>query len=328
MKKIIIIVFIALVILICIVGAVNWLWSARTRPANVPPFRANMKDEDAPRSIEPSLSLQVNEAQETTVFVGTPVWFQLNAANTAAMNDVAGTKVLGAKLARLPGEVALGKAPVSELQRVYADYQKRTAPSAITLGDVSHPWTGAVQFVVRDDKGGEQPLGLTLKPLGEPRNTVQLDTMKTLQSNFGAASTNIAPGTYTISTCLGATGSWKGRVCSDPVKLTVQAMPDKLTTDQQLSLDRQKARFGLLAADYSSVEKYGRELVALNPASIAGHIYLGEAAMGQEKWDVALREFLRARAEYNRQNPKVVERPQYLNARINQLLERTEGKGD
>ena len=137
------------------------------------------------------------------------MWFQVDAANEAAMNDVAGTRVLAAKIERLKSDAAQGHARPEALQRALADYQKRTAPSTIALGDDSHPWTDAVQFVVRNDKGGEKPLSLTLKPLGDQSATVKLDTLYTAQANFGNASADIELGTYSIAACLDATGSWQ-----------------------------------------------------------------------------------------------------------------------
>ena len=96
--------------------------------------------------------------------------------------------------------------------------------------------------------------------------------------------------------------------------------PGKLTPDQQLVLDRQRARYGLLADDYNAIEVYGRELVKADPRSGPGHLYLGEAALGKNKTDLALREFVTARALYKRQNPDAVEQPVYLNLRIGELL--------
>ncbi|SPE17562.1 hypothetical protein SBA5_1030008 [Candidatus Sulfotelmatomonas gaucii] len=305
-------------------GIWHW-WRASRATGKLPELRAVMKDEDEPRPIEPTLALQVNEDEEATVFPGTPVWFQLSAANEAAMNDVAGTRMLAAKIERLKSDVAQGHAPPESLQRAMADYQKRTAPSTITLGDASHPWTEAVQFVVRDDQGGEKPLPFALKLLGDQSATVKLDTVYTAQTNFGNRSVDIAPGTYSIAACLGATGSWRGRACSDAVKLTVELRPGKLTPDQQLALDRQKARYGLLAGDYDAIESYGRELVKADKNSGPGHIYLGEAGLGKVKNDVALQEFVTARMLYNRQNPNVGEQPMYLITRINQLLEKMLG---
>ncbi len=320
MKKLI--AFIVVLLLAAGLGLGIWLsWRASRATGKLPELRAVMKDEDEPRAIEPSLALQVNEGKEATMFPGTPVWFQLGAANEAAMNDVAGMRMLAAKIERLKSDAAQGHAHPEVLQRALADYQKRTAPSTITLGDDSHPWTDAVQLLVRDGQGGENPLPFALKPLGDQSATVKLDTLYTAQANFGNASGDIKPGTYSIAACLGATGSWHGRACSDVVKLTVEPPPGKLTPDQQLALDRQKARYGLLAGDYDAIERYGRELVRADKNSVPGHIYLGEAALGKEKPDAELQEFLTASALYSRQTPNASEQPEYLDTRINQLLE-------
>jgi hypothetical protein len=303
-----------------------WHWSHAT--GKLPELRAVMMDEDEPRPIEPSLSLQVNEEHEATVFVGTQVWFQLDAANTNAMNDVAGTRVLAVKIEHLKQEAAQGTANSAALQRALADYQKRTASTTITLGDASHRWTDAVQFLLRDPAGSEKPLPLALKQIGYQSNIAQLDTIKTVQAAFGIASADMEPGTYSIVACLGATGSWQGRACSQAVKLTVEPRPGKLAADQQLALDRQKAHYGLEAGDYDAIESYGRELVKANPKSGPGHLYMGEAALGKNNTDLALREFVTARALYKRQNPDAVEQPVYLNLRIGELLKERQELGN
>ncbi len=319
MKRIIGLVLVLLLAAGLGVGIWRW-WRLSHATGKLPELRAAMMDEDEPRPIEPSLSLQVNEGDEATVFADTPVWFQLDAANINAMNDVAGTRVLAAKIEHLKAEAARGNPRPAALNLALADYQKRTAPAAITLGDASHGWTDAVQFLVRDADGSEKALPLALQPVGDRSSIVVLDTVKTAQANFGNASAGIAPGTYAVVACLGATGAWQGRVCSGAVKLTVEPQPGKLTPDQQLVLDRQRARYGLLAGDYNAIEFYGRELVKADPKSGPGHIYLGEAALGKDQFDFALREFVTARALYKRQNPDAVEQPVYLNLRISQLL--------
>lgn len=322
MKKIIVGTF----VLFLAAGAVvaGWFhWRARHRArARVPELRAMMRDEDAPRPIEPSLALQVNEGAEATVFPGTPVWFSVNANNAAAINEIAAARVLAAKLARLTADAAQGKGSPQELQRLRAVYEQRRAPASIRLGDTAHPWTAAVQFLVGDEKGGEQPLSFEVKPLGNLSSTVELDAVNSTEASFGTGSANVIPGVYSIIACLGATGWWQGRACSHPVRLSVLARPERLSPEQQEALDRQSARFGLLVGDYQAVENYGRELVGADPRSIPGHIYLGEAEFGQQKWSEALEEFTTARAEFNRQHPDAVEHPQMLNARINQLLEK------
>jgi hypothetical protein len=322
MKKLIL----SIVVLFVAVGAVmgGWLfwWRRHRIRASMPELRAMMRDEDAPRPIEPSLALQVNEDAEATVFAGTPVWFSVNANNAAAINEIAAARALSAKLARLTADAAQGKGSPQELQRVRAAYEQRRAPAKITLGDATHPWTAAVQFLVRDEKGSEQPLSFVVKPLGNAPSTVELDAVKSAEASFGTASASVLPGTSSIAACLGASGSWQGRVGSDPVKLTVLARPEKLTPEQQEALDRQSARFGLLVGDYQAVENYGRKLVTADPSSVPGHIYLGEAKFQQGHWSQALEEFTTARSEFNRQNPNAVDHPQFLNLRINQLLEK------
>jgi hypothetical protein len=306
-------------------AGVRYLWpglSSQTAAGRRPSLRAVMKDEDAPRPLVPSLALQVNEAREATVFAGTPVWFHVNVVNAAAMNDAAGTRVLGAKIERLKARP--GTVPPAELQRLEEAQRRRTTRAPIRLGDDEKPWTAAVQLLSRDGKGGEAPLGMTLEPLGSEPGSVELDGTNAARSELGTTSAGIAPGTYSIVACLAATGSWRGRSCSGPVKLTVSAMPGALSPAEQLALDRQRARFALRTGDSVAVERYGRKLVEAHPASLPGHVYIGEALFVQGRWEEALQEFLTARAEFDRQQPHAVDRPQYLNARINQLLDRLE----
>lgn len=315
--------FIVGILVLFVVGGgvvAAWLFRRHRARSRVLELRAMMRDEDAPRPIEPSVALQVNEDKEATVFPGTPVWFTVNANNAAAINEIAAAGALAEKLARLTEDAAKGIVSPAERDRVKAAYERRRAPSKITLGDATHPWTRAVQFFVRDEKGSEQPLSLELKPLGDVPPVVELDAVNSAEASFGTVSANVLPGTYSIVACLGATGSWQGRVCADPVKLTVLARPEQLSPQQQLALDRQSARFGLLAGDNQAVEKYGRELMAADPRSVGGHFYVGEAKFRQGNWSEALEEFTTARSEFRRQNPNAVEHPQFLNARINQLL--------
>jgi hypothetical protein len=178
-----------------------------------------------------------------------------------------------------------------------------------------------VQFLVKGDKGGEVRLDLSLQALGDGPGEVELGATRLAHADLGAASGGLAPGTYSVVACLGATGSWRGRACSQPVRLTVEPAPKAFSAAQELALLRQRARFGLRSGDVAAVERYGRALVSADPASVPGHVYLGDAFLGQGKSQDALREFLTARGEFERQKPDAVERPQYLNARINQLLD-------
>jgi len=310
----------ALLVVVAAAGALYW---ARSRThASVPELRAMMRDEDAPRPVEPSIALRVNDDAEATVFPGTPIWFTVDVTDKAATNEIAAARVLAATVARLSRDPAPSRVPPGEIPRLKAAYERRRARATIALGADGHPWASAVQLVVRDDRGGEQPLAYALTTIDDGGTNAELDATNSVAASFGLASTDALAGTTSIVACLGATGSWKGRVCSEPVKLTVLARPSPLTAEQQQALERQSARFAWLMNDYQTVQNYGRSLVAADPHSIVGHIYLGEAKFGQQKWSDALEEFTIARSESIRQNPHAVERPRFLNMRVNQLIEK------
>ena len=74
--------------------------------------------------------------------------------------------------------------------------------------------------------------------------------------------------------------------------------------------------------DAQTLETAGRHMLATDNRSIQGHIYVGEAKYLQGKWSEALEQFTAARAEFARQHPNSLERPQALNARISQILEK------
>lgn len=300
-----------------------WLYRRYRAHGPVREPRAYMRDEGTPRPIVPFVTLHVNEAAEATVFAGTPLWLAVNANNAAAINELAAAGALAERLARLTENAAKGTGSRAERDRVKAAYERRRTPAKITLGDTAHPWTSAVQFLLRDEKGSEQPLNWGLKPLGDVAPIVTLDAVNSTEASFGAASANLLPGTCSVLACLGATGSWQGRVCSGPVKLSVLARPQQLSPEQQLALDRQSARFGFLAGDHQPLEKYGRELVTADSRSVEGHFYLGEAKFRQSNWSEALEEFTTARSEFHRQHPD--DQSQFMNARINQLLAKIYG---
>ena len=152
--------------------------------------------------------------------------------------------------------------------------------------------------------------------------TVELDAVASVQAIFGTPSANAPAGSYSVAACLGATGSWHGRICSEPVKFTAVESHAPLTREQENAVDRQSARFGLLAGDPQLLDKFGRKMVAADPGSVDGHMYLGEASFQRERWAEALQEFVTARAEFGRRNPNAPEPPRFLDARISQAVQR------
>jgi len=282
-------------------------------------LKATMRDEDAPREIRPSLSLQVNGEREASVPDGAPVWFTVGVSSPDAENEIASARVLGERLARLPqGE--------SGREALAAAYERRRAPEKILLGDASHPWAEAIQLLARDEKGGEKPLGFPAKLLGAgERAAVELDAANSTEANLGTESFAAPSGTYLVVACLGESGSWKGRACSEPVKLTVTETSAPQPPDRQRALDRQGGRFGFVAGSPDTMEKFGRRLAATGPDAVEGHLYLGEAQYRRGRWAEALREFQAARTERARRTGAGSD-AQFLDLRISELIAKLNGR--
>jgi hypothetical protein len=278
---------------------VRYEWTPKK--AAKPALRAMMHDEDAPRAMEPSVGLQINEGSEATVFAGTPLWFTVGVNNTAAMDEAAA-------------------APVRSKKRTGG--AKQSAPASITIGDAVRPWTAAVEFVVPDGRGSAQKVPAPMPPLGTAAGPVELDTVRSAEASFGTLAAALAPGTYPVQACLSATGSWKGRTCSSPAKLTIVERPPQFSLEQELAVAQQTGRFGLLAGDPQALESAGRRTLAADSGSIPGHMYAGEAKYRQGKWAEALAEFTAARSQFVRRRPNAYERPRALDARISQTIEK------
>jgi hypothetical protein len=271
-----------------------------SRPA-LPPLRAMMRDESAPRPIEPSVGLQVNEGAEATVFAGTPLWFTVGVTNLGKINDASAARARSKML-------AAGK--------------QLPDPGNIMLGDTGRPWPTAVEFVCPDGHGGQQKLASAMPLLGPAPQAIELDAVRSAEASFGTVSATLSPGTYMIQACLGPTGSWKGKECSGPAKLTIMQRPQQLTPVQEMEIARHMGRYGLRAGDPQALETAGRRMLAADAGSIPGHMFAGEAKYRQGQWTDALRQFTAARAQFEHRHPNSLERPQALNARIAQVLEK------
>jgi len=191
----------ALALLSVIVGSAC-LWflyrlSHRPSHSNIE-LRAMMRDEDAPRPIEPSVGLQVNDGHSAEVASGTPVWFTFTVDNAAAQNELSAAQAIAERLIHM-SPTAPGRA------RLEADYQRRATPAKITLGDAAHPWIEAVQLLVRDAQGAERPLNFPVPPVGKPAPVVSLDAFTSEQASFGSPAATASPGAYSVISCLGQT---------------------------------------------------------------------------------------------------------------------------
>ena len=134
---------IALVSLVAQGLGVWYLYRHRHRPQR-PHFQlqAMMRDEDAPRPIVPSVGLQVNDAlrrhgrgRHARRVHGRPR--TTPRLTTSSPPPRSSPHPLQGMRANAPGRAQL-----------QADYQARSAPAKIVLGDAAHPWTGAVQLLL------------------------------------------------------------------------------------------------------------------------------------------------------------------------------------
>jgi len=274
-------------------------------------LKATMRDEDAPRPIVPSVGLQVNDAHAATAGAGTPVWFTVGVNSAAAYNELTAAEEIADRLKRMSAN-APGRA------RLQADYQARSAPAKIVLGDAAHPWTGAVQLLLAG--AANTPLSFAPPLVSQPAPTVELDAHASERVVFGAAALDAPPGDYTVVACLGATGTWQGRACSEPVKLTITPAQARLATADRVALAERGGRFALIAGDAKGLEENGRQLVAADPGSVMGHLYLGEAGFERGQFARALTEFGAARSAFHRRHPNAYEPPVFLNVRTNQIM--------
>lgn len=271
-----------------IAGAAAWYFlrsgSAGSRPDNSE-LRAMMRDENAPRKMEPSVVIQVNDAGPVEAPAGTPVWVSVNITNSAAAN-----------------EVAAGRAGVDG-----------TPPGALTLGDARKQWSDAVEIRVRGANGAPVA-GWPWKRLDKPGPTLKIDAESGGTVTFGIAALEAAPGEYNISACLGQTGEWKGSACSEAAVL-------KVSERGEIAPER-GARFAFLTGDAAGLENYGRKLLAADRNSPAGLVYVAEASFQRGEWAEALRRYSAARSAYFRQKGPNAEAPIFTLRRISQIREK------
>jgi hypothetical protein len=123
-------------------------------------------------------------------------------------------------------------------------------------------------------------------------------------------------GRYEVRACLTSSGEWKGTACSLAAQLTVVESAALLTAEQRDAADQHAARTALLAQDWAELDRRGRVLLARD--NFSGHMALGDACFGQQKWDQALAHYTAARSAWSRKDHEV---PRSLNNRISQLLE-------
>ncbi len=309
-----------ILVLAVVAGAIvagYFVWRSRQASKPRAELRAYMQDEDADLPSRPSVALTVNNSEEPLVVSNAPVLLTVGVTNPRAVDRAASLESLGERIKNLS---ALPQTPgtAKRLKLASDDYQRKLHAPPLTLGDTGHAWSDSLQLLVRTGST-EAPLPFAVRLL-QPAvaGAMSVGAANSVDVTYGSAAASFAPGTYILVACLSASGTWKGKSCSEPVKIVVVADAGLLTPEQQGAIEEQNARYALLTADWARLEQVAQALTARD--TVAGHIYLGDAKYGQKKWKEALAEYTAARRELGRRNPDRPEAPRYLNARITELI--------
>lgn len=159
------------------------------------------------------------------------------------------------------------------------------------------------------------PAELDGRPL-ERQTETELDARSMVETRMVPVDGAPPVGRYEAQACLGATGDWRGNVCSEPVRIEVVAGAG-LTQQQRDDAGRQAARIALLRGDWAELQRLGQEMLPRSP--VAGQTALGDAYFGRRQWEQALGHYTAARTAYGRGGHG--EAPRALNLRISRLLE-------
>jgi hypothetical protein len=321
MKKLLAIVLVLAVvggvIVVGVIVAGYFVWRSQQASKPRAELRAYMQDEDADLPSRPSVALTVNGSEEPLVVSNAPLLLTVGVTNPRALERAASLQSLADKIKNLS---ALPQTPgtTKRLKLASDDYQQRLHAPPLTLGDAGHAWSDSLQVLVRTGST-EAPLPFPVRVL-QPAvaGAVSVGATSSVDVTYGSAAASFAPGSYILVACLSATGTWKGKSCSEPVKIAVVADAAQLTPEQQEAIDEQNARYALVTADWARLEQIAQALTARD--AVAGHVYLGDAKYGQKKWEEALAEYTAARRELALRSPDRLEAPRYLNARIIELI--------
>lgn len=286
-------------------------WMGRQR-AEAPAGRVSLKDEDAAPAPEPALSVLVNERESAMVARGGPLWVTVAVTQRHASNVAAKLKLLRARLVRAAGDE-------EALKKTRASVAALEGAMRLRVGGAGRAWTEAVEVTLRPAAGGAETrwaLRVLAARASSADGTAMLDEESSAEAQL-APEAVLEPGDYAVRACLGDSGAWKGRACSELARLTVVAAAEQLGAERLARVDGEAARVALLKKDWAELERRGRALLARDAA--AGHMALGDAYFGQEKWEPALAEYAAARGLWTKRGG---EAPHALHIRMARLLEK------
>ena len=285
----------------------------------------------------PEISLQINHADELTLYRGTPMVLDVRVVNHQAMIADAQETSDRVYVQQLQAAANRGEIPKERIEAAIARMDLAPEVSAISLGEDTAPWDSFLQLSQRLPDGTLHPLDRTTKLVRPPgAKGVTLTAQTEADLTFAvepSSAAQIRPGEYAIVASLNVPsnislkpGTWTGQVQSDPVELTIADNPARLSPDDEEKLDLHFAAYFYASGDFAEAAKRAQSALALNPRSIAAAIAIGEARKAHGDLKGALEVFQKARSEYYRQYPKSYEPPTLLLSRISDIEATMEGE--
>ena len=287
--------------------------------------------------LQPDVSLQVNGRKELVVFQGVPLIFSIRLANQQAMNADLQNETKQAYIEALQTALARGELPKEKVESQIVRLRQKEEIRVVRLGDERTGWEQFVHLGVKLPDGSTQSLPWPLKPVAPPQlKAVTLDADTTLQLDYAvepAAAVQVSVGEYRLVAVLDVPAEaslpadrWRGRVESEPVKLSVVAKPASLALPDEEKMNLGLARYFVAVGEPSRALEHAQKILASNPRSIPAHTLVGGAKEAQGDLRGALAAYQNAKREFYQQYPKSHEPPLYLNHKISILIEKLEGK--
>ncbi len=284
----------------------------------------------------PNISLQIDRNHELVVYRGTPLLFEVRLANRRAINADFANHAERAYVETLKVRLSRGEIPKEQAATQLAALRGEHKSQPLLLGDEATGWEQFVHISQLLPDGKRQPLPWPLKLVAPPEaKTLTLDAKNTAQLDYLldlVTAAQIPAGDYRILAAVEvpvdakvAADRWRGRVESEPAKLTILPRPDRLTPEEEEKTHLQFARYYQAAKDWTHAQESAQKALAANPKSIPAHILVGEVKEAQGDLRGALEAFQTAQTEFYKQYPESYEAPLYLIYKSAELLAKLKG---
>jgi hypothetical protein len=229
-----------------------------------------------------------------------------------------------------------GEFPNEKVEARIARMDVAPEVSSINLGEDTAPWSSFLHLTERLPDGTERPLAWATKVVQPPAaKRVTLDAQTSAELTFAIepwVASQIAAGEYEVVAALDVPANesvksrtWTGQARSEPVKLTIQDKPLRLTPGDAENLDLQFANYFYAVANFPEAARHAQTVLAANPKSISADIVLGKTKQAQGDLTGALVVFQKAMVEFYKQNPNSYEPPTLLLSRISDIQDHMEG---